>query len=94
MSDYNIIIAERGWVYIGKTRREGDQIVIEDCFNIRRWGTTKGLGELAMNGPTSDSVIDYYGVVRVHVLAIAGGSIDANDEVWRSWIAKSIRRKP
>lgn len=82
MSKYNIVIAERGWVYVGITRRDGDQVVMEDCRNIRRWGTTKGLGELAQNGPTNDTVLDHYGTVRVHVLAIAGGTIDCNDEVW------------
>jgi len=81
MSEYNIIIAERGWVYVGRTRREADQLVIEDCQNIRRWGTTKGLGEIALNGPTPDAVLDHYGVVRVHVLAVCG-QIDCNDEVW------------
>lgn len=55
MSEYHIVIAERGWVYVGKTRREADQLVIEDCFNIRRWGTTKGIGEIALGGPTENT---------------------------------------
>lgn len=92
MSEYHIVIAERGWVYVGKTRREADQLVIEDCFNIRRWGTTKGIGEIALGGPTENTVLDYYGTVRVHVLAIPGMA-DANDEVWRKWIAKELKRK-
>lgn len=40
------------------------------CLDSRRW--------------PSDTVLDHYGVVRVHVLAIAGGTIDCNDEVWAS----------
>jgi hypothetical protein len=82
MSDYNIVIAERGWVYVGLTRREGDQIVIEDCQNVRRWGTSSGLGEIALKGPTVDTILDHYGVVRVHVLAICG-QIDCDDELWK-----------
>lgn len=81
MSKFNIVIAERGWVYVGRTHRAGDQLVIEDCHNIRRWGTTKGLGELAQSGPTSSTVMDHYGVVRVHVLAVAG-TVDCNDDIW------------
>jgi hypothetical protein len=82
MSRWNIVIAGQGWVYIGETSREGDQVVIRNCFNIRRWGTKAGLGELAHNGPTGNSELDYYGTVRVHVLAIVGGTIECDDDVW------------
>lgn len=82
MSRWNIVIAGHGWVYVGKTTREGDQVVIRDCFNIRRWGTTAGLGELARNGPTASTQLDEYGTAQVHVLAIVGGTIACNDEVW------------
>ena len=93
MSAFNIVIAERGWVYIGKTHREGDQLVIDQCFNIRRWGTTNGLGEIALKGPTESTVLDYYGLVRVHVLAMAGGTIDCNDEIWTAWVARRLKRE-
>jgi hypothetical protein len=36
---------------------------------IRRWGTTKGLGEL-VNGPLEDTVLDPAGIVRAHKLAV------------------------
>jgi hypothetical protein len=71
MSKFNIVIAERGWVYVGRTRRDGDHMVIEDCHNVRRWGTISGLGEIARNGPTADTVLDYYGTVRVTATAMA-----------------------
>lgn len=78
-----IIIAERGWIYVGNTHREEDMLVIENCHNVRRWGTTKGLGELALEGPKADTVLDFYGTVRIHVLAICG-EIDCCDEKWAS----------
>lgn len=59
MSDYSIIIAERGWIYVGRCHRDGEYMVIRDCFNIRRWGTTDGLGEIALKGPTDSTVLDY-----------------------------------
>jgi hypothetical protein len=79
--DYQIIIAERGWIYVRRVSREGDHIVIRDCQNVRRWGTSRGLGEIALSGPTADTVLDHYGVVRVHVLACCG-QIECNQDVW------------
>ena len=87
---WNVIIAERGWVYVGRVRRDGDQIVITDAQNVRRWGTTKGLGELALDGPTGDTALDYYGTVRIHVLAVCG-TIDCDDAKWNAWHKKAKR---
>lgn len=81
MSDYRIVIAERGWVYVGKVSRVQDMLVISNCRNIRRWGTERGLGQLALEGPTEDTVLDSYGTVRIHVLAVCG-EVDCNDEIW------------
>lgn len=81
MSNYQIIIAERGWVYVGKVSRDGDHIVIAECNNIRRWGTTHGLGELALEGPKSGTVLDYYGTVRIHMLAVCG-AVECDEGGW------------
>jgi len=93
MSEYQIVIADRGWVYVGKVARIQDLIVITDCYNIRRWGTAGGLGELALNGPTGDTVLDFYGTVRVHVLALPGGEVECDDAVWSSWMARNMRAR-
>lgn len=85
-----IVIAERGWVYVGTVHRDGDQVVIENCYNVRRWGTTSGLGELALQGPRGATVLDYYGKVRVHVLAIAGGFVECDQAVWSAWREKQV----
>lgn len=53
---------DRGFVYVGKVADEGDNIRITECRNIRRWGTTKGLGEL-VDGPTRNTVLDKVGEV-------------------------------
>lgn len=67
---HQIIIAQRGWVFVGKVVENKDQITIEDAKNIRRWGTVKGLGQLAKEGPTEKTVLDEYGTVRLHPLSI------------------------
>ena len=85
----NIVIAERGWIYVGRVSRDGDMVVIRDCYNIRRWGTTEGLGELARLGPRQDTLLDRYGTVRIHVLAVIGQiSDDDTQRVWDAWYAK------
>lgn len=91
-STWQIIIAERGWVYVGRVARDGDQVVIRDAQNVRRWGTTKGLGELAQLGPLADTQLDEYGTVRIHVLAVCG-AIECNDKVWEAWAAKQAESK-
>lgn len=66
-----IVIAQRGWVFVGKVSTPNEhEIVIENARVIRRWGTTNGLGQIAINGPTPNTVMDDYGTVTLHPLAI------------------------
>ena len=64
-----IIVVDRGFVYVGSVTIEGDMCRIRNARNIRRWGTTKGLGEL-VNGPLEDTVLDEYGEVLVPMKAV------------------------
>ena len=61
-AETKIVVLDRGFVYVGKVADEGENLRITNCRNIRRWGTTKGLGEL-VNGPTDDTVLDTVGEV-------------------------------
>lgn len=65
-----IIIAQRGWVFLGSVEQSGSTVTITNCFNVRRWGTKAGLGELAQNGPTINTVLDPTGRVTLHELSI------------------------
>lgn len=56
--DMKIVVLQRGWVLIGKLERKGDQCFLHNASVIRNWGTTKGLGELAKDGPTSNTTLD------------------------------------
>ena len=58
----NIVVLDRGFVYVGDVKEETDRIIISNAKNIRRWGTSKGLGELR-NGPLSDTTLDIVGEV-------------------------------
>ena len=76
-----IVIAQRGWIFIGDVERSGDDVTITDAKCIRRWGTTKGLGEIAKSGPTKSTVLDDMGTVRLHALAVVA-SLDVEAAKW------------
>lgn len=64
ISGKHIVAADRGFVWVGDVERSGDCLLIHNAKNIRRWGTTKGIGEL-VSGPTKDTVTDDQGEVVV-----------------------------
>jgi hypothetical protein len=65
-----IIVAHRGFVFVGDVSDEGDEVVITGTQNVRRWGTTYGLGQLAKEGPQEETQLDESGTVRLHKLAV------------------------
>lgn len=67
--DIQIVVLDRGFVYIGYTTIEKDFVVIRNAKNIRVWGTTKGLGEL-VSGPTSTTKTDTVGTVKAPLRAL------------------------
>ena len=67
-SDIKIAVLQRGNVLVGRFARDGDMCELTDASVIRRWGTTRGLGEIASGGPTSETVLDPAGRVTFHIL--------------------------
>lgn len=64
LGEKRIIVADRGWVFVGDCTDEDDgSVTIRNAKNIRRWGTSSGLGEL-VNGPLENTKVDDYGTVR------------------------------
>ena len=64
ISGVNIVAADRGFVWVGDCERSGDCLLIRNTRNIRKWGTTRGIGEL-VNGPTEETVTDNQGEVVI-----------------------------
>jgi hypothetical protein len=58
MSKLQIAVLDRGFVYVGKVSVDGDFIQIDEAQNIRRWGTERGLGQLASEGPQPNTKLD------------------------------------
>lgn len=84
--EIRIVIAQRGWVFVGRCSRDDHGIVLRDAKNIRRWGTKKGLGEL-FSGPKKETVLDEAGTVRLHPLQIIA-TIDVDAKSWEKHLGR------
>lgn len=81
-SNIKIIVLQRGWVVIGRWSKKDEQTEqLDNAYVIRVWGTTKGLGELALEGKTSSTKLDKVGHVEYNVLTAIMG-ISAEEKVW------------
>lgn len=78
-----ITVLDRGWVFVGRldNKVEGG-IRLSNAACIRRWGTTKGVGELALHGPQSSTVLDEAGTVTVPASSVVC-LIDTSEELWK-----------
>lgn len=66
-----VVVYQRGFVAVGNDEREGPELVIRNAAIVRRWGTAnKGMGWLALHGPTPETVADKAGTIRTHELAV------------------------
>ncbi len=83
--EIKIVILQRGWVYIGRFKREGNDCTLSNAYNIRTWGTTKGLPELVNGATTSTKLDKCEGVVEFDWLTVIH-TITVNQEKWKSTI--------
>lgn len=84
VGDYKIVVLQRGWVMVGRMERDGDECKLHDASTIRVWGTTKGLGEIAQGGPTSNTRLDKcHGVVEFHYLTVIA-TLAVSEDKWLS----------
>ncbi|MDA8156270.1 MAG: hypothetical protein M0Z52_07440 [Actinomycetota bacterium] len=78
-----IVILQRGWVFVGDFEQKGSYCTLKNAAVVRRWGTTRGLGELAQRGPLQHTVLDPSPDIRFHELT-AIATIDCVEEAWKS----------
>jgi hypothetical protein len=79
--DIKIVIADRGFVYIGNVEETDDFVKLKNSSNIRVWGTTKGIGEL-VGGPLSGTKLDKVGSLRIPNRAVIS-IIDVEQAKWK-----------
>ena len=60
-----IIVVDNGFVFIGNVTPTPVGYLVEDCSCVRAWGTTNGLGQIALTGPTSETILDPCGTIEV-----------------------------
>ena len=79
--DIKIVVLQRGWVYVGRFEKNGDDCKLHNASCIRVWGTTKGLQEL-VNGATTTTKLDKCeGVVEFDWLTVVH-TITVNQQKW------------
>ena len=57
-SGHAIVVADRGHVWVGDVEVAEEWVCIAGACAIRRWGTAKGLNELANEGPLENTKLD------------------------------------
>ena len=81
MTGFAIAVLDRGFVYVGDVAHDGEWCVITNARNVRYWGTERGLGQLALEGPTDKTRLDQVGTVRVPARAVIS-LIDTEAAKW------------
>ena len=78
-----IVILQRGWVMVGNFERNGSDCKLHNASVIRKWGTSKGLGEIASDGPTSSTVLDKTnGLVEFDYLTVIA-TLSCEESKWQ-----------
>lgn len=76
-----IAIVDRGWVFIGRATETPSAVQLTGASCVRYWGTTRGIGQLALTGATKDTKLDDAGTVTVPRSSIVA-MIDAVESAW------------
>jgi len=89
ISDYRIVILQRGWVVVGKFTQTGEDCTLEKAAVIRTWGTSKGLTELAMGPLAGKTILDKTPYpIRFHELTVVA-TLDVNGAAWASALSQA-----
>ena len=77
-----IVVLQRGWVLVGRYSQTGSDCTLTDCSVIRIWGTSKGLGEIAQNGPiVGKTILDKTPICKFHELTVCF-TIQCEESKW------------
>lgn len=63
---WHIVVAAYGHVLVGQiTANDESGLSLKEASVIRRWGTTRGIGQLCIEGRQSETVTDPVGTVHL-----------------------------
>lgn len=80
--DIRLVVLQRGWVMVGEFSRDGDMCRLTRAACVRIWGTTRGLGQIASDGPTRKTKLDKCPDVQFHILTSIM-TIQCDSEKWK-----------
>lgn len=82
--DIRIVILQRSWAMVGRFERYASDCKLHDASVIRRWGTTNGLGQIAKDGPTDETILDKCnGEVCFDYLTVVA-TIQCDENKWKT----------
>ena len=81
LTGFAIVVADRGFVYVGNATIDEKWCILTGAKNIRVWGTTAGLGQLALDGTQEKTRLDDCGTVRIPMRAVIS-VIDTESAKW------------
>jgi len=55
----NLVIVDNGFVYVGNVIYDEGYYIVVNCANVQKAGTERGFGQIAFEGPTNNTVLDY-----------------------------------
>lgn len=67
-----IVLGNHGNVVVGDLTIKGGTGHMKNASVIRRWGTSNGIGELALSGPTDSTKLDHCGEFEFEILTTCG----------------------
>ena len=82
-----IAVLQRGHVAVGIYGQNGDIGGLSKAAIVRRWGTTEGLGELAVKGPLPESRLDKSPKLSFHIREVIF-AMEVSADAWRSYFDK------
>jgi hypothetical protein len=81
VKDVRIVIAPRAFVFVGEFSQDGVNCYVRNGCIVRHWGTTRGLGQIAKDGPTPKTILDPVPETRFHELTIM--TIACDSDKWK-----------
>ncbi len=83
--EIRIVILQRGWVMVGRFYQNGTECILKNSYIVRKWGATSGLGQIAEEGPTHETILDKNTEVKFHELTVVA-SLICNPEKWKDYV--------
>jgi hypothetical protein len=85
--DVKIVVLQRGWVAVGRYYKKGNECRLENAYTIGRWGTSKGLPQLANEGPQGETQLHKSdGAIRFHRSGEVF-TIDCAEKKWAKYVS-------